>query len=172
MNYIFKQKKTILILSLTCCLFYFSAIFSLKSTDFNKIYRDEKITISMNPIYSEGDPLPQKYIDNQISNSYINRKYIDISSHDLYQKPANSEPIAIIPNYVPAPKLFPKKFVVAVNSYLPREQKSYNQKYIAYQGKIPSDGVKFLKPVFLPNKSNNLLTMNENNAKYFVALPQ
>ncbi len=137
------SKKVMLTVTL-CVIALFLSVFSLKSTSFQRIETNNKVIIAMNPVYSEGDPIP---IPNEIKQT---TKAIYDNPNDRFknlpQKLANSQPISIIPNYIPERKLFIRKHTVAVNSYLKNRTYPYQHGAVAYQGAIPTQGTKYLKP--------------------------
>ncbi len=146
--------------------------FALKSTDFHRINTGNKIIISMNPIYSEGDPLPPlasgmpseltpepipepTYVAYQNDPTY-KPKYIKPLQKTHYQKHnVTAQPLSIIPNYVPPKKSFFNSRVVAVNSYLKDEPNAYTHGSMAFSGKIPSYGTKYLKPISVSQITHN-----------------
>lgn len=136
--------KKITLTGILCVTAIFLSVFSLKSTSFQRIETNNKVTIAMNPVYSEGDPIPDaiaqaprpKPIYDNLNGTFKN----------LPQKLANSQPISIIPNYIPERKLFIRKHTVAVNSYLKNRTYPYQHGAVAYQGAIPTQGTKYLKP--------------------------
>ncbi|MFT6071870.1 MAG: hypothetical protein ACJARD_000948 [Alphaproteobacteria bacterium] len=128
------------------------ATLSLKSTSFQYNQQNNKRIISMKPIYSHGDPT--KY-----QQKYTNINQNKIRSTQYYstkpQKFANNQPLAIIPNYLPQRSQFSRRYISKNNSYLKPNKSiaSYNAGK-AYQGRIPSQGKKHLKPLMTQHHIN------------------
>ena len=155
--------KKIFPVILTCATIFFASAFALKSTDFRQNHTNRKLIVTMNPVYSDGDPVP--------ATAYVvpfaqNRNYVYdttkprvaiispkklklISQPHKIQQVATNQPTSIIPHYVPVQKIFYKRYVETVNSYLKKQDTSSSQPTIAFQGKIPqnSSGFKQLRPV-------------------------
>ncbi len=168
--------KKLFFVGTVCVITLSMGCFALKSTDFHHIHTGNKIIISMNPIYSEGDPLPAlasgisseptqkptpeekyeaKYIAYNNDPTY-KPKYIQSPQKTYYKKPTvTAQPLSIIPNYAPPKKSFFNDRVVAVNSYLKDEPNAYKQGSTAFSGKIPSYGTKYLKPISVSQVNNN-----------------
>jgi hypothetical protein len=142
--------------------------FALKSTDFQRTYIGNKIIISMNPVYSEGDPLPplaSEIMPEPTSEptrvAYNNApiykpKAIKPLQKMFYKKQiATAQPLSIIPNHVPSKKSFFNHRVIAVNSYLKNKPNAYTHGSTTFSGKIPSHGTKYLKPISVSQINNN-----------------
>ena len=153
------QRKSV-ILTLSCLTLFVGGIFSvLQSTSFTT---PTGTYYQMQPIYSEGDPLPQPH-----QNVTLSIPQTPVQDVKPVQKLASNNPINIIPQFVTVgTKNFTQTYIITAEgdyvSPAPTQYVTYQTpvKNIAYQAPIRGNGAVMFRPVTTPQ--NNTISSAQN----------
>jgi hypothetical protein len=109
------QRTVILKKILPTTFIVFASAFALKSTDFKQNQTNNKLIVTMNPVYSEGDPIPAVAYGVPLvahnNNTYQAKINGGTSVPKKIQHIATNQPTSIIPHYLPEQKVFYKRYV-------------------------------------------------------------